>query len=84
MRIEVIGSGCKKCKMLFDLTQEVAGELGAQGGVAYSTDITKILNMGLVSSPVVTIDGDPVVVGVLPSREKLTQIISERMSGTRG
>ena len=84
MRIEVIGSGCKKCRMLLDLTQEVAEELGVHDGVAYSTDITKILNMGLVSSPVVTIDGDPVAVGVLPSREKLTQIISEKMFGARG
>ena len=70
--------------MLFDLTQEVAQELGVYDGVAYSTDVTKILAMGLMSSPVVTIDGDPVVVGVLPSKEKLTQILSERISGTRG
>ena len=79
MKIEVIGSGCKKCKTLFELTKEVVGELGVSDTVLYSTDITKIINMGLVSSPVLTIDDRPILVGVLPNKDKLKELISKNI-----
>ena len=80
MKIEVIGSGCKKCRALFDLTVEAAQELGIKEAIEYSTDVTKIAAMGVMSSPVLAIDGKPVLVGVLPDKEKLKQIISEYIS----
>ena len=79
--IEVIGSGCKKCKALFELTKEVAQELGITNEVEYSTDVSKIVAMGVMSSPVLAIDGKPVLTGVLPDKEKLKTIISEGISG---
>ncbi len=75
VKIEVIGSGCKKCKALFELTKEVAQELNINDTVLYSTDITKIVSMGLMSSPVLTIGDKPVLVGILPDKEKLKDII---------
>lgn len=75
IKIEVIGSGCKKCKALFELTKEVAKELGINDTVLYSTDVIKIASMGLMSSPVLTIDDKPVLVGMLPDKDKLKDII---------
>lgn len=79
MKIEVIGSGCKKCKMLFELTQRVVKELSINDTVLYSTDVNKIVNMGLMSSPVLTIDDKPILVGLLPDKEKLKEIISKNI-----
>lgn len=79
MKIEVIGSGCKKCKALFELTAETARELNVNDAVLYSNDINKIAAMGLMSSPVLTIDNNPVLVGMLPSKEKLKEIISKSL-----
>lgn len=79
MKIEVIGSGCKKCKMLFELTQDVVNELGTNDTVLYSTDVGKIVRMGLMSSPVLTIDDKPVLVGILPDKDKLKEIISKNI-----
>lgn len=76
MIIEVIGSGCKKCKALFELTKEVVLELSITGTVEYSTDVNKIVAMGVMSSPVLAIDGKPVLAGALPDKEKLKQVIS--------
>lgn len=75
MKIEIIGSGCKKCKMLFELTQQVAKELNINDTILYSTEITKIINMGLISSPVLTINDKPVIVGVIPNKEQLKETI---------
>ncbi len=79
MKIEVIGSGCKKCKSLFELTRETALDLGISDQVIYSTDVNKIVSMGLMSSPVLTIDDKPVLVGILPTKEKLKEIISKNI-----
>lgn len=76
-KIEIIGSGCAKCKKLFELTKEVVSELGLNDNVLYSTDINKIVTMGVMSSPVLTIDDKPVLVGILPDKEKLKEIISQ-------
>jgi len=77
MKIEVIGSGCKKCKSLFELTEIVSKELGLGGDVLYSNDINKIISMGLIQSPVLTIDDKPVLVGILPNKERLKEIINK-------
>lgn len=79
MKIEVIGSGCKKCKMLFELTEIVAKDLDIIDTVLYSTDVNKIVHMGLMSSPVLTIDDKPILVGILPDKEKLKDIISKNI-----
>jgi small redox-active disulfide protein 2 len=75
VKIEVIGSGCKKCESLFKLTKEVAQELSIKDTVLYSTDINKIVAMGLMSSPVLMIDDKPVLVGTLPDKDRLKEII---------
>lgn len=75
VRMEVIGSGCKKCKTLFELTKEAAQELNINGTVIYNTDINKIVAMGVMSGPVLTIDDKPVLVGALPSKKNLKDII---------
>lgn len=80
MKIEVIGSGCKKCKELCQRTKEVAQELGIKDTVEYSTNVNKIVAMGVMSSPVLAIDGKAVLVGVLPDKTKLKQVISEYIS----
>jgi small redox-active disulfide protein 2 len=77
MNIQVIGSGCKKCKALFELTKAVAVELGIKDAVEYSTDISRVVAMGVMSSPVLAIDGNAVLAGVLPDKDKLKQVISE-------
>lgn len=79
MKIEVIGSGCKKCKALFELTKETTIALGITDTVLYSTDINKIVAMGLISSPVLTINDKPILVGMLPNKEKLKEIISKNI-----
>lgn len=80
MKIEVIGPGCKNCKVLFELTKEVVKELGINDTVLYSTDINKIIAMGIMSTPVLTIEDKPVLVGMVPNKDKLKEIISKNLS----
>lgn len=76
MKIQVFGSGCSTCKNLFELTKKAVEELGIKTEVEYSTDVSKIIEMGLMQSPVLAIDGKAVMVG-LGSLEKIKEIIGK-------
>ncbi|MFA5129007.1 MAG: thioredoxin family protein [Patescibacteria group bacterium] len=79
MTIQVLGSGCPTCKKLYDLTKQAAAEVGFKGDVKYTTDIQKMLEMGIMQSPAVAIDGKPVLSGRVPSLDELKKIIKEKI-----
>ncbi len=76
MKIQIIGSGCPTCKNLYQLTKTAVAELGIKADVEYSTDITKIIEMGVMQSPVLAIDGKPVMVGAPGNIEKIKDLIA--------
>lgn len=75
--IQVLGSGCPTCKKLFELTKQAVAELGLDLEVEYITDIQKIIGLGVMSSPVLAINGQAVLAGQLPSLEKIKELISD-------
>ena len=79
MKIQVLGSGCPTCKKLYELTKQAVDELDLKEEVDYVTDISKIVEMGVMSSPVLAIDGKPVMVGLVPDVEKIKMILSEKI-----
>lgn len=79
MTIQVLGSGCPTCKKLYELTRQAAAETGFAGEVEYITDITKMLEMGIMQSPAVAINGKPVLTGRLPGLDELKKIIKEKI-----
>ena len=76
-QIQVLGSGCPTCKKLFELTKKAVQELGIKTEVEYITDIQKIVEMGVMSSPVLAIDGKPAIAGFLPDVEKIKETIKK-------
>jgi predicted thioredoxin/glutaredoxin len=78
MKIQVLGSGCPTCKRLNDMTVQAIEEFGMKEKVDYLTGnegIGKIVEMGIMSSPVLAIDGEPVMVGFTPDIEKIKSLI---------
>jgi len=77
MKIQVLGSGCSTCKSLYELTQKAVAELGLSEEVEYITDVSKIIEMGLMTSPVLAIDGKAVMVGFTPDIEIIKDLIKK-------
>ncbi len=77
MKIQVLGSGCQTCKKLFELTKQAVAELKLNTEVEYITDIQKIIEMGVMSSPVLAVNGKPVLAGSLPDIEKIKKLIEK-------
>ncbi|HNT29325.1 MAG TPA: thioredoxin family protein [bacterium] len=76
MKIEVIGSGCPTCKKMYEATIKVVADLGLEAEVAYSTDITKIIEMGVMQSPVLAVDGEALIVGAA-DQARIKQILEK-------
>ena len=76
MKIQIIGSGCPTCKNFYELTQTAVSELGLDAKVEYSTDISKIIELGVMVSPVMTIDGKVALTGA-HNLEKIKKTIKE-------
>lgn len=60
MKISVLGSGCATCKKLHETVKYVVKSENIDAEVEYSDDVTRIVELGLMHSPVLVIDGKPV------------------------
>ncbi|RMF06440.1 thioredoxin family protein [Candidatus Woesearchaeota archaeon] len=72
--VRVIGSGCPTCEKLYKAVLKLKEEGKINAEVEYSKDINEIVELGLMASPVLVVNGKPVAVGV-PSEEKLLSLI---------
>ena len=57
MRIEILGSGCAKCKQLNTSVETAVKELGLSVEVVKVTEIAKIAAYGVMMTPSLVIDG---------------------------
>ena len=57
MKIEVLGSGCAKCKTLHEHAKTALAESGRKGEVIKVEDIPSIMKYGVMSTPALVIDG---------------------------
>jgi small redox-active disulfide protein 2 len=79
MKIQVLGSGCPTCKKLYELTKEAVKELNLNDEVEYITDVQKIVEMGVMQSPVLAIESKPVMVGLVPDVNKIKELIQKNL-----
>ena len=80
MKIQVLGAGCPTCKKLYEITKQAVKEMGLPDEVEYVTDMQQIVNMGLMSSPVLAVNGKPALVGFVPDVEKVKSAIKKQLS----
>ncbi len=60
MKISVFGSGCATCRKLHETVEYIVKKENIDAEVEYSDDIRRIVELGLMRSPVLVVDGKPV------------------------
>ena len=63
MKLEVLGTGCAKCKTLEEVAKEAVAKFGGFHEVKKVDDIMEIMNYGVMSTPALVIDGKVVSSG---------------------
>ncbi len=77
MKIEILGTGCPKCKQLIANAEAVVKELGLQAEIVKVTDIDKITGYGVMMPPAIVIDGTVVSSGKLLNKEEIKKIFAK-------
>jgi small redox-active disulfide protein 2 len=76
MKIQILGTGCPKCKKLAENAQEAVRQLGIDAQIEKVTDINQIMNFGVMMTPALAVDGQVKTVGKVPSAEEIKKILS--------
>jgi small redox-active disulfide protein 2 len=75
-KIQILGTGCPKCKKLSENAETAAKELGLEYTLEKVTDIKEIMKFGVMATPALVIDGQVKVVGKVLSPEQIKAILS--------
>lgn len=80
MRIQVIGPGCPKCKMLAERTEKAIRLLGLHTSVEKVTDIDEMTQFGITMTPALAIDGTINLAGKVPSEAEIQTLLTSAMA----
>jgi small redox-active disulfide protein 2 len=69
--IQVLGTGCPKCKQLAEIVDSVAQELGLDYKLEKVTEINDIMQFGVMVTPALVVDGQVKASGKVPSVEDI-------------
>ncbi len=73
--IQILGTGCPKCKKLAENAEAAAKELGIEYELEKVTDINDILKAGVMMTPALAVDGEVKVSGRVPSAEEIKAML---------
>ncbi len=76
MKIQVLGTGCPKCKKLEEMARKAADELNLDYSIEKVSKINDIMAMGVMSTPALAVDGKVVIAGRLPGEAELKEMLS--------
>jgi small redox-active disulfide protein 2 len=75
-QIRILGSGCARCKQLYEGTLQAVADLGLDANVEKVEDISEIVARGILATPALVIDDELVLAGQVPNASKLRQILA--------
>ena len=78
MKIQVLGTGCHKCTKLTEAVEAAAQEIGLDYELEKVTEIKQILELNVMMTPALAIDGEVMLLGKVATIDELKNIFSNR------
>ena len=76
MKIQILGTGCPKCKKLTQHAEEAVQALGLTAEIEKVTQISDIMKFGVMTTPALAVDGTVKSVGKLLSVEEIKKLLN--------
>jgi len=76
VKIQILGTGCPKCKKLTENTEKAAHELEGDYEIIKVTDINEIMQFGVMITPALVVEKEVKSVGKVLSVEEIKEFIS--------
>lgn len=74
-KIQVLGTGCPKCKKLAENAETAAREMGIAYSLEKVTSINDIMKFGVMLTPALVVDGVVKVAGRVPGVEDIKTLL---------
>jgi small redox-active disulfide protein 2 len=75
MRIQILGTGCPKCKRLIENVEAAVRDLHVGAQIEKVTDLNEITKFGVMMTPALVVDGEVKCVGTVPSVEDIKRLV---------
>jgi small redox-active disulfide protein 2 len=76
VKIQILGTGCPKCKRLEENAAEAVKALGLDATVEKVTDIDQIMNMGVMFTPALAVDGVVKSAGKVLNKDQVAELLT--------
>ena len=77
MKIEILGTGCSKCKTLEEATKQAVAKIGGFHEVKKVEDIVEIMNYQVMNTPALVVDGIVKSSGKVLTSDEIIKILSK-------
>jgi len=74
-KVQILGPPCGDCEALAHRARAVAQELGVQCEWERVTDVQQIVELGVLTTPALLVDGQVAAVGRLPTSSELRKAL---------
>jgi small redox-active disulfide protein 2 len=75
VKIQILGTGCPRCKALALNAEKAVRELGLKAEIEKVTGIQDILKFEILMTPGLVIDGKVKTAGLVPSADEIKQLL---------
>ncbi|HUS44551.1 MAG TPA: thioredoxin family protein [Phycisphaerae bacterium] len=75
-KIQILGTGCPKCKALAENAETAAEALGIEYEIEKVTDINEIMTFGVMMTPALAVDGKVKAAGKVPSVDEIKALLA--------
>ena len=75
MKIEILGTGCSKCKTLEENAKKAIAQIGGFHEVKKVEDIVEIMNYGVMSTPALVVDGKVLSTGKTLTPNEIIELL---------
>ena len=74
-KIQILGTGCPKCKKLAENAESAAKQAGIEYEIEKVTKINDIMKFGVMVTPALAVDGQVKVFGKVPSTDEIKKML---------
>ena len=78
MKIQILGTGCPKCKKTYENVEQAVKDLGISAEVEKVEDLKAIMGFGVMITPALAVDGQVKVAGKVPAVDEIKKFIAEK------
>jgi small redox-active disulfide protein 2 len=76
MKLQILGTGCPKCKKLAKNAEAAAEDLGLDCEIEKVTDVNEIMEFGVMMTPALAMDGEVKVAGKVAGVQDIKELLS--------